>query len=36
VGVDQIIIHMQMGGVPHADIAKSIDVFGSDAIPRFR
>jgi hypothetical protein len=35
VGVDQVIVHMQMGGVPHADIVESIEAFGELAIPRY-
>jgi alkanesulfonate monooxygenase SsuD/methylene tetrahydromethanopterin reductase-like flavin-dependent oxidoreductase (luciferase family) len=35
VGVDQVIIHMQMGGVPHEDIVRSIEVIGKELIPRF-
>jgi hypothetical protein len=35
VGVDQVIIHMQMGAVPHADIAESIEAFGDCIIPRY-
>jgi len=35
VGVDQVIVHMQMGGVPHADIVESIETFGELVIPRY-
>ena len=35
VGVDQIIIHMQMGGIEHDEIMRSIEVFGKELIPRF-
>jgi len=35
-GVDQIIIHMQMGGVPHAKIMESIELIGKELIPRYR
>jgi len=35
VGVDQVIVHMQMGGVPHADILESIEAFGEAIIPRY-
>ena len=34
-GVDQVILHMQMGGVPHEDIVRSIEVMGNELIPRF-
>jgi alkanesulfonate monooxygenase SsuD/methylene tetrahydromethanopterin reductase-like flavin-dependent oxidoreductase (luciferase family) len=36
VGIDQVIIHMQMGGVPHADIMTSIEALGTELIPKFR
>lgn len=35
-GIDQLILHMQMGGVSHEDIARSIRVMGSEVIPRYR
>jgi hypothetical protein len=35
VGVDQVIVHMQMGGVPHSDIVESIEAFGALVIPRY-
>ena len=35
VGVDQVIVHMQMGGVPHPDIVESIETFGESVIPRY-
>ena len=35
VGVDQVIFHMQMGGVPHDDIMRSIEVMGAEVIPRY-
>lgn len=35
-GVDQIIIHMQMGGVPHEKIMESIELIGKELIPRYR
>jgi hypothetical protein len=35
VGVDQVIVHMQMGGVPHADIVESIETFGELVIRRY-
>ena len=35
-GIDELIIHMQMGGVPHASIMESIELFGRDVIPKFR
>lgn len=36
VGVDQIIIHMQMGGVPHDRIMESIEIIGNELIPRYQ
>jgi hypothetical protein len=36
VGVDQIIMHMQMGGVPHDDIMRSIAVLSTDVLPKLR
>ena len=36
VGVDQLIIHMQAGGLPHERILKSIQTFGKYVIPSFR
>jgi hypothetical protein len=36
VGIDQVIMHMQMGGVPHDDIMRSIEVLGSDVLPKLR
>ena len=33
VGVDQLIVHMQMGGVPHKDIMRSIQVLGEKVLP---
>ena len=36
VGVDQVIMHMQMGGVPHADIMRSIEVLGTEVFPKLR
>jgi hypothetical protein len=35
VGVDQVIVHMQMGDVPHGDIVESIETFGNFVIPRY-
>jgi alkanesulfonate monooxygenase SsuD/methylene tetrahydromethanopterin reductase-like flavin-dependent oxidoreductase (luciferase family) len=35
VGVDQVIFHMQMGGIGHSDIMRSISVIGSELIPRY-
>lgn len=35
-GVDQIIIHMQMGGVPHDRIIESIELIGKELIPSYR
>ena len=36
VGVDQVIMHMQMGGVPHADIMRSLEVLGTEVLPKLR
>jgi alkanesulfonate monooxygenase SsuD/methylene tetrahydromethanopterin reductase-like flavin-dependent oxidoreductase (luciferase family) len=36
VGVDQVIMHMQMGGVPHDDIMRSLAVLGTDVLPKLR
>ncbi len=36
VGVDQVIIHMQMGAVPHEQIMESIDLMGRELLPRYR
>ncbi|MBL7496638.1 LLM class flavin-dependent oxidoreductase [Frankia sp. CNm7] len=36
VGVDQVIIHMQMGNVPHERIMESIELIGKELIPRYR
>jgi len=36
VGVDQIIIHMQMGNVPHERIMESIELIGTELIPDYR
>ena len=36
VGVDQVIIHMQMGNVPHERIMESIELIGTELIPRYR
>jgi alkanesulfonate monooxygenase SsuD/methylene tetrahydromethanopterin reductase-like flavin-dependent oxidoreductase (luciferase family) len=36
VGVDQVIIHMQMGNVPHARIMESIELIGTELIPKYR
>ena len=35
-GVDQIIIHMQMGNVPHDRIMESIELIGTELIPRYQ
>jgi len=35
-GVDQVIIHMQMGGTPHDRIMESIELIGSELIPNYR
>jgi hypothetical protein len=34
--VDQVIVHMQMGGVPHKDIMKSIELMGTEVLPKLR
>jgi alkanesulfonate monooxygenase SsuD/methylene tetrahydromethanopterin reductase-like flavin-dependent oxidoreductase (luciferase family) len=36
VGVDQIIVHMQMGGVPHQEIMKTIELLGNEVLPNLR
>jgi alkanesulfonate monooxygenase SsuD/methylene tetrahydromethanopterin reductase-like flavin-dependent oxidoreductase (luciferase family) len=36
VGVDQIIMHMQMGGVPHDDIMRTIEILGTEVLPKLR
>lgn len=36
VGVDQLIIHMQMGNVPHERIMESIRLIGEEIIPEYR
>ncbi|MBM4405897.1 MAG: LLM class flavin-dependent oxidoreductase [Chloroflexi bacterium] len=36
VGVDQLIIHMQAGGLPHKRMLESITQFGKYVIPRFK
>jgi alkanesulfonate monooxygenase SsuD/methylene tetrahydromethanopterin reductase-like flavin-dependent oxidoreductase (luciferase family) len=36
VGVDQVIIHMQMGNVPHERIMESIELMGKEIIPQYR
>jgi len=35
VGVDQLIIHMQASGMPHARIMESIRMFGTHVIPEY-
>jgi alkanesulfonate monooxygenase SsuD/methylene tetrahydromethanopterin reductase-like flavin-dependent oxidoreductase (luciferase family) len=35
-GVDQVIIHMQMGGMPHDRIMESIELIGKELIPNYR
>jgi alkanesulfonate monooxygenase SsuD/methylene tetrahydromethanopterin reductase-like flavin-dependent oxidoreductase (luciferase family) len=35
VGVDQVIVHMQMGGVPHDRIMESIELMGTEVLPRY-
>jgi alkanesulfonate monooxygenase SsuD/methylene tetrahydromethanopterin reductase-like flavin-dependent oxidoreductase (luciferase family) len=36
VGMDQVIIHMQMGNVPHERIMESIELLGAELLPRYR
>jgi alkanesulfonate monooxygenase SsuD/methylene tetrahydromethanopterin reductase-like flavin-dependent oxidoreductase (luciferase family) len=36
VGVDQVIVHMQMGGVPHDAIMKTIELMGKEVLPKLR
>jgi alkanesulfonate monooxygenase SsuD/methylene tetrahydromethanopterin reductase-like flavin-dependent oxidoreductase (luciferase family) len=36
VGVDQVIIHMQMGDVPHERILESLELIGTELIPKYR
>ena len=36
VGVDQVIIHMQMGNVPHDRIMESIELIGKELIPKYQ
>ena len=36
VGMDQVIIHMQMGGVPHEEIMRSIEILGTEVFPKLR
>lgn len=36
VGVDQIIIHMQMGNVPHERIMESIELIATELMPKYR
>ncbi len=36
VGVDQLIVHMQAGGIPNERVKESIRVFGKHVIPRFK
>ena len=35
VGVDQLIIHMQAGGIPNQRVRESIRAFGQHVIPKF-
>lgn len=35
-GVDQVIVHMQMGNVPHQRIMESIELIGKELIPRYQ
>jgi alkanesulfonate monooxygenase SsuD/methylene tetrahydromethanopterin reductase-like flavin-dependent oxidoreductase (luciferase family) len=35
-GVDQIIVHMQMGNVPHERIMESIELMGKELIPLYQ
>jgi alkanesulfonate monooxygenase SsuD/methylene tetrahydromethanopterin reductase-like flavin-dependent oxidoreductase (luciferase family) len=36
VGVDELIIHMQMGNVPHERIMESIELIGTELMPKYR
>ena len=36
VGIDDIILHLQMGGVPHADIMTTIETLGTEVFPHLR
>jgi alkanesulfonate monooxygenase SsuD/methylene tetrahydromethanopterin reductase-like flavin-dependent oxidoreductase (luciferase family) len=36
VGVDQVIIQMQMGNAPHERIMESIELIGTELIPKYR
>ena len=36
VGVDQVIVHMQMGNVPHERIMESTELIGRELIPRYK
>ena len=36
VGIDQLIVHMQMGGMPHDLVMQSIELLGSEVLPKFR
>ena len=35
-GVDQVIIHMQMGGMPNDRVVESIELMGKELIPSYR
>ena len=35
-GVDQLIIHMQMGNMPHERIMESIETLGTEVLPKYR
>lgn len=35
-GVDQLIVHMQMGNMPHERILESIELIGKELIPNYR
>ena len=35
-GVDKVIIHMQMGGIPHDRIMESIELMAEELIPNYR
>ena len=35
-GVDQVIIHMQMGGMPNDRVIESIELIGKELIPSYR
>ena len=35
-GVDQVIVHMQMGNVAHERIMESIELIGKELIPQYQ